>query len=203
MKYILENTDALNKEFLCKVMNMLSLQRQQKIDSLRILSDRINSAAVFLILRYALKKEYGIDALPEFSFGEKGKPYLNGYNNIYFNLSHSRNSCACIISDKETACDISDKRRISDNTARYFCTAEEIANAERSDDKNSALVALWTKKECCSKLSGRGLSVDFKTLTGDILSGINIYDGERYIAAFEGDGDVNIITLDEIFSAIG
>ena len=148
MKYILENTDALNEEFLCKVMNMLSLQRQQKIDSLRILSDRINSAAVFLILRYALKKEYGIDALPEFSFGEKGKPYLNGYNNIYFNLSHSRNSCACIISDKETACDISDKRRISDNTARYFCTAEEIRSCCPLDEKGMLLQAKRTGSFC-------------------------------------------------------
>ena len=202
MKYILENTDALSDEFLCRAASMISLQRQQKIDSLRILSDRINSAAVYLMLRYALKKEYGIDILPEFICGDKGKPYLNGFDNIFFNLSHCRNACACITSDKETACDISDKRKISDNTARYFCTAEEFSEAASSCDKNTALIELWTKKECRSKLSGKGLSVDFRTLTGDALSGIELYKGERYIAAFEGEGRTNIITIDEIFKTL-
>lgn len=199
MMYILENTDKLKDDFLYNAMNLLSLQRLQKIDSLRIQSDKVNSAAVYIMLRYALKKEYSITEKPDFYFKDKGKPYLCEYDNIFFSLSHCRNACACIISEEETACDITDKRKISDNTARYFCTGEEYGAAKASCDKNSTLVELWTKKECYSKLSGAGLSLDFKTITGSALSGINTYENEKYVASYFGSGKPEILSAEQIF----
>ena len=97
MIYILENTDTLGEDFLKAAVPLLSLQRLKKIDSMRIGSDKINSAAVYLMLRFALKEQYGMSEKTEFLYGEHGKPYLKDTVNIYFNLSHCRNACACIV----------------------------------------------------------------------------------------------------------
>ena len=184
MVYILENTDSLTEDFLEKANSLLSLQRLQKNDTLRITSDKINSAAVYLLLRYGLKMEYDISEPPVFETGSNGKPYLRDNKEIFFNLSHCRNSCACIISDSETAIDIADCRRISDNTAKYFCTPEQLIAAHKSDDKARALVRLWAIKECHSKISGAGLGMDFRKITEEEMNRITVIENERYYTAY-------------------
>ena len=198
MKYIIENTDKLDDEFLNSSISKLSLQRLRRMDELRTRSDKINCAAAYLLLRYALRKEYGITDAPDFRFGKNGKPYLCSRDDIFFNLSHSRNSCACIIDTKETACDIADIRHISDNTARYFCSEEEFSKICTSENKNYELVKLWCIKECRAKLYGRGLAESFKKLTKGELQGITVYEGERYVSSFFGEGKPVILGIEDI-----
>lgn len=197
MKYIIENTDTLGDEFIGLAIGLLSLQRLQRLDSLRMTQDRVNCAAAYLLLRYALRKEYGMETVPEFTFGAHGKPYLKD-SDIFFGLSHCRNSIACVVSDRETACDINDIRRISQSTAKYFCTEEEYAKAETEADPNRALVRLWTMKECRSKLDGTGLSSDFRKFTGKELDGIELFETENYIASFYGKGSPVIIKSSDL-----
>ncbi len=195
MIYITENTDKLGDEFLFSAMNGLSLQRMQKTDSLRIFSDKINSVVVYLMLRYALKKEYDINEKPEFIFGKNQKPYLKDYPQIFFNLSHCRNACTCIVSDKETAADISDFRTISHNTAKYFCSQKELTQACNSEDRNEFLVKLWTKKECLSKLDGSGLYLDYKKICSEDYSNLLLVSNERYFAAYYSEKNTPVVNL--------
>ena len=195
MLYISENSDKLGKEFLSASMKYMSLQRIRKTDSLRVLSDKVNSAAVYLMLLYALKREYGIYEPVEFIYGKYGKPYLKEHPDIFFNLSHCRNSCVCILSDKETAVDIADIRKINMRTAKYFCSEEEYKAAELLDDPNEMLVSLWSKKECCSKLDGRGMSLIFRNITGDCFDGIRQYKGDRYYCSYYAENDLSPVML--------
>ena len=151
MIYLLENTDLLDEDFLFRALLAMN-------------SGKISSAAVFLLLRYALCREYGITEPPELRIEQNGKPYLSERDDIFLNLSHSRNSCVCIISEKETAVDITDKRRISMATAKHFCSRNELDSLVNTADSNTELVRLWSQKECYSKLSGKGLSLDFKNI---------------------------------------
>ncbi len=190
MVYILEDTDMLDEKFIASSYNHLSLQRLQKLDSLKKSSARVDAAAVYLLLRYALKNEYGIDSAPEFIFKKNGKPYLRDNEKIFFNLSHSRNSCACILSDNETAVDIAEFRKISMNTAKYYCSPAElelIQSIEDQTERNRELVRLWAIKECYSKIDGSGLSMNFKTVESKKLDSIHIINGERYYAAYHSD----------------
>ncbi|HZJ77901.1 MAG TPA: hypothetical protein VFD52_03770, partial [Clostridia bacterium] len=52
--------------------------------------------------RYAINKEFGIpfDSM-RFEDDKNGKPYIVGYKNVYFNVSHSGNICACAVHCKE------------------------------------------------------------------------------------------------------
>ena len=184
MIYLLENTDLLNNEFISAAIGGLSLQRLKRLDELGMEPDRINCAAAYLMLRYALKREYGIKEAPEFTFGKNGKPYLKNESGIYFSLSHCRNSCACVVSGSETAVDIADIRRISDRTAKYFCTKEELEAVNSSENKENELVKLWAVKECYSKLDGSGLSTDFKKIGKEQLKDIHTIKGDKYYLAY-------------------
>ena len=203
MKYIIENTDRLDEEFMKRAVPYLSLQRLRSLDKMRVRQDRLNSAVVYLMLRYALKKEYGITDAPEFTFGERGKPYLEK-GQPFFNLSHCRNACACIVSDQENGCDISDKRLITSRTAGYFCSKEELDEINGREDMNDLLLRAWTVKECYSKLDGRGLLMDLRNIPENKLSAISCYTGERYFAAFTGKSEEKpeIITAEDIFSVL-
>lgn len=187
MIYILENTHTLGEDFLKAAVPLLSLQRLKKIDSMRISSDKINSAAVYLMLRFALKEQYGISEKPEFIYGEHGKPYLKDTKQIYFSLSHCRNACACIVSEKETAIDITDTRKISLRTAAYFCSKSELEYIDSLSEKNNELVKLWSAKECYSKLDGSGLSTNFKKIGKEQLKDIHIIKGEKYYLAYHSE----------------
>lgn len=187
MIYILENTDLLGDRFIDSAIDGLNLQRLKKLDTLRITSDKVNCAAVYLMLRYALKSEYGITYAPEFTYGKNGKPYIKDINGIFFNMSHCRNACACIVSQSETAVDIADLRRISERTAKYFCTDEELKKADSSENKYHELVRLWAAKECYSKIDGSGLQMNYRSIGEKETSVLNFWRGERYVAAFCGE----------------
>ena len=82
---------------------ILIANTMRQMDGLQVYKNLINSpdnknrdTAVYLMLRYALKNEYGICEAPDFTFGERGKPSLADEPDVRFNFSHCRNSCACI-----------------------------------------------------------------------------------------------------------
>ncbi len=189
MLYLLENTDYLDEIFLTKARPFLSQQRCQKMDHYKNISDRINAAAVFLLLRYALLHEYHINECPDFVLGEYGKPFLKDLPQIHFSFSHCRNAAVCIVSDENTAADISDIRRISPATVRRVCSEEEIRHLSNCNDKNTysrEFFRLWTQKECLSKLCGKGLSMDFRTLGSHspAFSSVKTIEKERYILSY-------------------
>lgn len=196
MIYILEKTDMLDESFVGAAMPYLSLQRKQNIDNLRMTPGRVNCAAAALLLSYALKNEFDITEPPTFRYGEHGKPYLIDRNDVFFNLSHCKNACACIVSSNETAIDINDYRMISDNTARHFCTKKELESAENAVDKNRRLVELWCAKECYSKLSGMGMSMSFTGIDPSAFPELHHLPGENYQLSYFSANEEKIVLLE-------
>ena len=89
---------------------------------------------------------------------------------------------------KEVGIDIELKRFIPDalDIAQRFFAAPEIAAMERVpfNDRSSAFLRYWTKKEACLKVSGRGLS-------GDVASVDVGMDREpRVITIHHRDGNI-------------
>ena len=76
MLYIYEHTDKENESFVTEALPYLSEQRRYAVMRCRKTIDRVNGCAVYLMLRYALFKEYGIKDAPVFGFIENEKPYL-------------------------------------------------------------------------------------------------------------------------------
>ncbi len=186
MIYILENTDKLEESVIKKYSYVLSEQRKEKINNYGSVRDRINGGIVYMLLRYALINEYSYCHQPVFSFGEHEKPYLSDRGDIFFNMSHCRNAVCCIVSDSDTAIDITDIRIVKPNIINRVCSDKEKKLVSESTDPQRSFLRLWTRKECLSKLSGKGMSEGFKGLTDELpqAEGLHTAEDEEYIYTY-------------------
>ena len=194
MIYILENADKLGNEFLEKSESLLSVQRTEKLKEYAVLGDKINSCAVYLLLRYGLKLEYGIAEKPVFAFRQRGKPYIKNHDNIFFNFSHCKNAAACILSDKNTAIDIMEIRKVHSGVLRRTCSPNEISAILSGGQPDRDYIKFWTRKECFSKLDGRGLLMDFSQINENLpqMKYIHSLDSGEYIISYYSEKPVEI-----------
>ena len=205
MLYIYEHTDKENESFVTEALPYLSEQRRYAVMRCRKTIDRVNGCAVYLMLRYALFKEYGIKDAPVFGFIENEKPYLPTYPQIHFSFSHCRNAAACIVSDNNTAVDIMDIRKKSAAVINRVCSENELNILSSSDERE--FIRLWTRKECLSKLTGKGMQSDFRTLTDELpemKSVITIDRGEHIVSYCSPDGEtsLSLVKKEELFEVL-
>ncbi len=96
-----------------------------------------------------------------------GKPYLEGFPDFQFNISHSGDLCAVAFADCPVGVDIETHREVNLKIAeRYFSKREkDYVN------NNISFFYVWTRKEAYLKMLGIGL----KGLSGcDVLENRNI-----------------------------
>lgn len=133
--------------------------------------DRARSLGAALLLLFALRKNgFEPERLPDFDYIENGKPYFREFEKLHFNLSHTKNMVTCVISDEEVGVDIEHTREIKEATIKRVFTEDE---KKMAGEKPEGYVKLWTMKEACAKLCGKGLS--------DILDGLEIVKEQNTI----------------------
>ena len=97
--------------------------------------------------------------------GPYGKPYLAGYPDIHFNISHSGGYGVCAISSMPCGVDIQEKRAVrSKRMIERTMNAQEQRQILEAEDSTKEFIKLWTYKESCIKLSGKGLHQDMRTM---------------------------------------
>ncbi|WP_433636198.1 4'-phosphopantetheinyl transferase AcpT [Kluyvera georgiana] len=100
--------------------------------------------------------------LPEIIYGEQGKPAFAREQPLWFNLSHSGDNIALLLSDEgEVGCDIEVIRprpRWPSLVSAFYSAGEqaEIA-AERPEHQLAAFWRIWTQKEAIVKQRGGGV----------------------------------------------
>ena len=141
---------------------LLSEQRREQCLKFKHELGRKTCAAAYLLLREALRKEYGIEEAPVFEYGEHGKPTIVGHPDIHFNLSHCREAAICVVSDHPVGVDVESIHRYSESLARYTMNDEEMQQILHADYPALAFTRLWTRKEAVVKRSGHGISNDMK-----------------------------------------
>lgn len=126
------------------------------------------SEAARELLVSALENEYGIPAAEvRIEKDEKGKPYLEGYSDLYISISHSGPYIACAFGDKPVGVDtemwkahpkwrrIVDKMHLREREA--FDRACGGAASEEAEEPVEAFCDLWVRKESFLKAIGEGL----------------------------------------------
>lgn len=123
-------------------------------------------SAAMKLLEGAVKKEYGIDRLPEIIRGEHGKPYFKD-SGIKFSLSHCKGMAVCAVYKRETGVDCEGCGRTNFRAAKRFFTAEELAALEKAEKKERSrvLAGIWTAKEAYGKALGTGLFSGLSEIT--------------------------------------
>ena len=100
-----------------------------------------------------------VSPLPEICYGEQGKPAFDEPSGLWFNLSHSGDHIALLLSDEgEVGCDIEVLRPHPtwQQLANAVFTTGEHALIERAADADrlDAFWQIWTRKEAMVKQRG-------------------------------------------------
>lgn len=181
--YAFFDLDQMNNETLKRCMQYLPEDRKAKALRYRREIDRKLSVASYLLLIYALHKEFKLSS-PTIAYTDKGKPYLPDYPDIHFNISHCPQGCVCAVSDKPIGVDIQDIRPFSQNIANRCCSTEELLLLKQSADPAACFTQMWAMKESYLKMTGEGIAQSLPAIdTTGIYSAIHTtYTNNCYIA---------------------
>ena len=129
----------------------------------RVIRHRREHLSAWLLFLYALRTEYGITELSSLQLAKHphGKPYSTAYPELFFNLSHCRSACACVLADHPVGIDVERKLSYKETLMRRICTEEEqtiFADCRDDAERAELLSVLWPMKESYVKRDGRGLS---------------------------------------------
>lgn len=156
------------------------------------------------LLEYALKAN-GID-INNISIvkSEHGKPYIND-NKVFFNISHTKGLCAVAVSAAELGVDTELIKERKNYVEKRFCNKAELEYLEKSNSFINDYYKIWTYKEAYSKLTGSGLTSDFRTINSLVSPEgksvftdiININNQNFYLTAIEDkeNAEFNVILL--------
>ena len=111
------------------------------------------------LLEEGLSREYGIDAGKRGIMKDAwGKPYLQGRQDIHFNISHCRGGVALSLSSCRTGIDIERARPFSPITAEKVLNKAELLSVQQSEEPERVFFRFWTLKESYVKAIGTGLA---------------------------------------------
>ena len=126
------------------------------------------------LLRHGLKEVYNLaindtELLNNIKHGEHDKPYLDGYPDIHFNISHCDNTVVCAISDKPIGIDAECITKFKDSLMKKVLTEDEVQFLKKyEEDKDiyqEMFYRFWTLKESYLKWDGSGFFKEPKSVS--------------------------------------
>ena len=186
MLYIFDDLGSLDDAFIGQCIPYLSMERKEKAFSYSFPPDRNCSVVAYMLLRLALKENYDIDENVTFKYGMNGKPSLQNYPNIHFNLSHCRTAAACIIADCEVGVDVEEIKPVTDEVARRVLTVKEYAEYRASSNSDELFCRYWTAKESWLKRTGLGIGINLSALAAEDTGEKTLIRGKNYCCCATG-----------------
>ena len=146
------------------------MDEQKKAETVALPSDtkKKQKIAADMLCRQMIAEKCGIS--PEsivFARNENGKPYVLNAN-VFFSISHSGDTVACAVSEKEIGIDVEKNKNIRLKVAEKFANESEMRYI--GEDINR-FFEIWTLKEAFFKCKGTGLGSDIKSVCFEISNG--------------------------------
>lgn len=145
---------------------------------------RKEKVVAFDLLGRMLCDYFGIQEVPEFEYGEHGKPRLKGHPEVEFNISHCKEAVMVAVGNEPVGVDIESRGRYKDQLAKHVLNDEEYERLQSEKNKDLMFTELWTIKEAILKYTGEGISTDMKSVIpehDDIT--LLTMDGKDYVWA--------------------
>lgn len=158
---LVHNDKPIERDTYRFLFSLASPEKQERIVRQRIKQNADNMLVGAVLAKYMVLKEFHIPFSEQrIKYGEYGKPYLSGYPNVHFNISHSGQYVVCAVYDRPVGIDIQVISPYRPDVARRVCSIEELEEIEHSEDTAAAFVKIWTQKEAQAKLTGQGICND-------------------------------------------
>ena len=162
--YLINGIDTFDESFIETCLSFFPKWRSDKMLKYKFLNGRVQCTVAYLLLIYALREEGVFVDMPEFSYGEHGKPFLKNYPDWYFNISHCKNAVCCVLSREDVGVDIEEIKEYKESLAAYISNDEELSLLHNSDNQADDFYKLWTQKEAVFKMLGSGITKDIKNI---------------------------------------
>ena len=192
-----------------KAYNLVSKNRQEKIDFYRFDKDKKLSCGAYLLLKKLLAGKNITD--PIFKTEKYGKAYISNHENIHFNLSHSGKIVLCAISDMEVGADVEYiDREIDLNIAKHYFYNREYESIMNAENRPEEFFKYWVLKESYMKYTGLGMNLNldsFEIIIEDKIRlkndnanlKFNLFDIEDYKIGIASHYDVSDLIEVNVF----
>jgi len=159
--------EPLPSSVFAEKLNMLPDNQQQQIKKLRRWEDAHASLFGRLLLKQGLTDIGSTATLDDMKYNDFGKPYLENYP-IRFNITHSGNFVACIISNDTSTIGIDAEvvKAVDTKDFKDLWSEEEWADIQSNDI--AAFYKYWTRKEAVVKAIGKGLDIPLNQISVSI-----------------------------------
>lgn len=173
------NINELNKEEIYfYFFNKLEISKQNFINSYKNKNDKLLKLGEIILLEYIFNL-YDIRN-KEILYDQFNKPYILN-NEIYFNISHSKEFVAIIISfNNEVGIDIQYIKDVNKNIIYKMFHKDEISDLIKINDNyilNNQIIKLWTIKESVVKCLKDTKHLLFNSFYININNNYSIIDG--------------------------
>lgn len=175
--YIADASPLKSGDVFMKYYNEMPKDRRIKVDKLRNDSAKRLSLCAGILLNKALSDLNRIELSNHIISMENSRPGFDKDYGIDFNLSHSGNMAMCVISESKVGCDIQLMKPTDGKIATRFFTDPERDYVFAVDDPseiNDRFYRIWARKEAYTKVTGEGISKDFKSF--DVLDADSFWE---------------------------
>ena len=166
IQIVLKNSNSI-ESLPCEKPDWMEEKRWKDIQKLKAQVDKKRSFVSGYLLD-SMCRDLGIEN-PDYGYTEKGKPFLNGVD-CAFNISHSGDYAALAYhtSTDPIGVDIQKIRLMRDGMEKRLLHIKEMKQLpEEYENRMHYLNRLWSVKESFVKMTGDGLSCDFRTVYVD------------------------------------
>ena len=181
-QFLLKIPEELSFDDIKKYLDYVSEERKKKILRYKPESSRIESLLAALLVRYAIRKDLSLtnDAITIFH-NEYGKPYLTGYPDYHFSVSHSGRFIAFVSDNAPIGIDIQNMEQLKKPISGHFFTENE--NSYISSNGLQGFYEVWTRKEAYVKMLGTGFSTPISSFDvfDDLEASFNTQVNEAYM----------------------
>ena len=146
---------------------ILHLPEDRKEKVSKYVFDKDKKCCVFgyILVKLGLAKEHGIRENITFDYEKYGKPFLENYQDISVNISHSGDGVICGISDKAVGVDIQEIIPYDKSIGEMILSESEKAYLSSSENPDLTFTELWALKESYVKMLGIGIDNDLKRIS--------------------------------------
>lgn len=175
--YVAKISD-INEEDLNELCLLIDSEKKCKVEKFINKKDKIRTLIGEILIRTIIIECLKIDNRHiKFNKNQYGKPYLKGYPNFNFNISHSGEYVLCAIDDKPIGIDVEEVKHIEfEDIGKNFFTEKEFQYIANKDSKSKLdrFYEIWTLKESYIKCCGQGLSIALNSFSIEINKYKNI-----------------------------
>lgn len=156
-------------EAFAEKLSMLPDNQQQQIKKLRRWEDAHASLFGRLLLKQGLTDIGSTASLDDIKYNDFGKPYFET-RPIGFNITHSENFVACIISNDTSTIGIDAEvvKAVDTKDFKDLWSEEEWADIQRNDI--AVFFKYWTRKEAVVKAIGKGLDIPLNQISVSMVA---------------------------------